>query len=135
MPSNRLFLKEFLLIAEAVLQISYDELERVVCIFRAESALAAPFARACGTYLFPDPVGQAAICAWWIIRTRPLPLGSKKNRRVAFECMREMLLLSGHTWSRPEESAEEARETLEGVEAGTVDLAEFTRWVRERVTA
>lgn len=135
MPTNRLSCKEFLLIAEAVLRISYGQLERIVCPFRAESALAAPFARVCGTYLFPDPVDQAAICAWWLIRTRPLPLGGKSNRRVAFECMREMLLLSGYTWLRPEESAEEVREMLKGVEAGDVDLAELTRWVRERVTA
>jgi hypothetical protein len=135
MPTNRLSLKEFLLIAEAVLHISYGELEQMVCPFRAESALAAPFTRVCGTYLFPDPVDQAAICAWWIIRTRPLPLGGKSNRRVAFECMRDMLLLSGYTWSRPDESADEVRETLEGVEAGTVSLAELIRWVRERATA
>lgn len=133
--NNRLSFQHFLLIAEAVLRISYDELERVVCVFRAESALVAPFVRVWGTYLFPDPVEQAAICAWRIIRTRPLPLGGESNRRVAFECMREMLLLSGCRWSRPEEGAEEVAETLEGVEVGTIDLAEFIRWVRSRVKA
>lgn len=133
--NNRLSFEHFLLIAEAVLGISYDELERVVCVFRAESALAAPFIRVWGIYLFPDPVEQAAICAWRIIRTHPLPLGSESNRRVAFECMREMLLLSGCRWSRPEEGAEEVAETLEGVEAETIDLAGFIRWVRLRVKA
>jgi prophage maintenance system killer protein len=135
MPNNRLTLKEFLLIAEAVLRISYDELERMVCVFRAESALAAPFVRVCGADLFIDPVEQAAICAQRLLRTRPLPLGSKSNRNVAFECMREMLLLSGYRWSRPEEGAEEVAKTLEAVEAGEIDLAEFVRWVRSRVTA
>lgn len=135
MPNNRLSFEEFLLIAEAVLRISYDELERAVCIFRAESALAAPFVRICGVDLFPDPVAQAAICGLRIIRTQPLPMGNKNNRKVAFECMREMLLLSGYRWSRPEEGAEEVAETLKGVEAGTIDLAEFIRWVRSRVMA
>jgi prophage maintenance system killer protein len=135
MPSNRLNLEEFLLTAEGVLRVSYDELERVVCVFRAESALAAPFVRVCGAYLFSDPVAQAAICARQLIRTRPLPLSAKSNRRVAFECMREMLLLSGYRWSRPDESADEVAETLEAVEAGTMDLAEFIRWVQESVTA
>lgn len=135
MPNNRLTLKEYLLIAEAVLRISYDGLERVVCTFRAGSALEAPFLRVWGVYLFPDPIEQAAICARQLIRTRPLPLSGKSNRRVAFECMREMLLLSGYRWSRPDEGAEDVAETLKAVEAGTMDLAEFTRWVRSRATA
>jgi hypothetical protein len=51
--------------------------------------------------------------------------------------MREMLLLSTCRWFPPEEEAEaeDVRETFEAVEAGTMDLAEFIRWVRERVTA
>lgn len=135
MPNNRLTLREYLLIAEAVLRISYDELERMVCTFRAASALEAPFVRVWGVYLFADPIEQAAICARELIRTRPLPLSGKSNRRVAFECMREMLLLSGYRWSRPDESAEDVTATLKAVEAGTMDLAEFIRWVRSRVTA
>lgn len=135
MPNNHLSLKEFLAIAEAVLRISYDELERVVCVFRVESALTAPFARVCGAYLFPDPVEQAAVCAWRLIRLRPLPLSNKSNRKVAYECMREMLLLSACRWSPPEEEAEDVRETFEAVEAGTMHLAEFIRWVRGRVMA
>lgn len=132
MPNNQLRLKEFLLIAEEVLGVPYDELESVVCTFRAGSALAAPFVRVWGAYLFPGSAEQAAICAWRIIRTCPLPEG---NKEVGYECMREMLLLSGCRWSRPEEDADEVAEMLQGVEAGTVDLAEFIRWVRSRVRA
>ena len=128
----RLTFEHFLLIAEAVLRVPYDELEAAVCVFRAQSALAAPFARIEGTNLYPDSIDQAAICALQLIRSRPLPCG---NKRVAYECMREMLLLSGCRWSRPEEDAGEVAETLEGVEAGTIDLAEFARWVRSRTTA
>jgi prophage maintenance system killer protein len=132
MPNNRLFLRDFLLIAEEILGIAYDELESAVCVFRAESALAAPFVRVCGELLFPDPAEQAAVCGWLIIRTRPLPVG---NKEVGYECMREMLTLGGCRWSRPEEAASEAAEMLKGVEAKTVDLAEFIAWVRSRVTA
>lgn len=135
MPINHLSFREFLLIAEAALRISYDELERLACPFRVGSALNAPFARVCGVYLFPDPVEQAAICALLLLRTRPLPLGSRSNRKVAYECMREMLVLGDCRWSRPEEDADDVAETLEGVEAGTIDLAEFIRWVRSRTTA
>ena len=132
---NRLSFNEFLLIVEAVLRVPYEELERMVCPFRASSALTAPFFRVHGTLFHTDPVEQAAICAHRIIRTRPIPWGNGSNRKVAYECMREMLLLSGHRWSRPEEEAEEVAATLKAVEAKTMDLAEFTRWVRERVTA
>jgi hypothetical protein len=132
---NRLTFEHFLWIAEAVLRISYDELERLACPLRAASALNAPFARVCGAYLFPDPVEQAAICALRLLRTRPLPLGSRSNRKVAYECMREMVVLGGCRWSRPEEDADDVAETLEGVERGTIDLAELIRWVRERVKA
>lgn len=130
--SNQLSFEDFLLIAEEALAISYAELERVVCAFRAQSALAAPFVRVWGVYLFSDPVEQAAVCAWRIIRTRPLPAG---NDEVGYECMREMLLRSGRRWWRSEEVAKDVEETLKGVEEKTIDLAEFIHWVRERVTA
>jgi len=132
MPNNRLCLKDFLLIAEATLGVSCDELERTICIFRTQSSLAAPFVRVWGVYLFSDPVEQAAICALRIIRTRPLPTGNKK---VAYECMREMLLRSGLHWSRPEEDAEEIAETLIALQARELPDAEFIRWVQSRVTA
>lgn len=132
MPNNRLSLKEFLLIAEAVLRISYDELERAVCIFRAESALAAPFVRVCGSFFFPDPVDQAAVCAYRLIRTQPLPWG---NWAVGYEAMREMLVLGERFWSHQDEDPEGVEEFLKRVEAGEVGLGEFLRWVRERVRA
>jgi prophage maintenance system killer protein len=129
---NRLSFKELLLIAEASLGLGYNELERWVCPFRAESALAAPFVRVYGAYLFFDPVEQAAICAYRLIRTKPFPWG---NRAVGYECMREMLVLSGRRWSRQEEEVEDVDDFLKRVEAREVGLAEFTRWVRERVRA
>jgi prophage maintenance system killer protein len=127
---NHLSSKDLLLIAEARLGLSYDVLERLVCPFRAESALAAPFVRVCGTLLFPDPVEQAAICAHRLILTKPFPWG---NRAVGYECMREMLALSGRRWSPQEEEAEDVDDFLRCVEDGEVGLAEFMRWVRARV--
>jgi prophage maintenance system killer protein len=129
---NRLSFEDFLLIAAAVLVVPYEELEQTVCVFRAQSSLAAPFARIHGVYLHPDPVEQAAICARRLIRSRPLPVG---NKEIGYECMREMLVRSGYRWSRPEEDAEEIATTLKGVESGTIGEAEFVSWVRSRVTA
>lgn len=128
---NQLNSEDLLLIAEARLGLNYDVLERLVCPFRAESALAAPFVRVCGTLLFPDPVEQAAICAHRLILTKPFPWG---NRAVGYECMREMLVLSGRRWSRDEEEAEDVDGFLRRVEAGEIGLSEFVRWVRLRVT-
>jgi hypothetical protein len=129
---NRLSLERLLLIAEATLGVPYRELERMICPFRAELALAAGFARVCGAFLFPDPVDQAAVCAWLLIRTRPLPMG---NQVVGYECMREMLVLAGCRWYRPEEDADAVIDILERVENHEADLAEFIRWVRLRATA
>jgi prophage maintenance system killer protein len=129
---NRLSFKELLLIAEARLGIAYAELERAVCPFRAQWALASPFVRVCGVYLFPDPVEQAAICAYNLIRSKPFRWG---NRAVGYECMREMLVLSERHWSRQDEESGDVDDFLKRVEAGEVGLAEFIRWVRERVRA
>jgi hypothetical protein len=127
---NRLSLESFLLIAEAGLGVPYEELEQAVCVFRAETALAAPFVRIYGAYLFPDPVDQAAICATRLILTRPLPFG---NRAVAYECMREMLVLAGCRWSRQGEEVAEVDGTLRRLEVGQVSYTEFVSWVRVRV--
>lgn len=129
---NRLSLERLLLIAEARLGVSYEELEEAVCVFRAESALAAPFVRIYGVLLLNDPVDQAAICAYRLIRTRPFPLG---NRLIGYEAMREMLVLGERPWSRQMEEAEDVDDILRQVEGGRMGLAEFVRWVRERATA
>lgn len=132
--SNRLSFEEFLLIAEATLEKPYDELERAACVFRAEYSLAAPFFRVYGSGFISDPVEQAASCAFLVIRLRPLP-PPLDNKGVAYECMRDMLVRSGLRWSPLEEEADAVEETLKGVEAEAVDLAEFIRWVRARVRA
>lgn len=126
----RLSFEEFLLIAETVLHVPYEELERTVCSFRALASLAAPFARVHGAYLHPDPVERAAICALRLIGSRPLPRG---NRAVAYLCMREMLLRSGYLWVRSDEDATEIAETLERLKAGEMGDAEFVCWVRSSV--
>lgn len=127
---SRLDREDLLLIAEALLEASADELERVFCEYRAMAALGAPFARLHGAYLFPDPVDQAGICAIRLIRNRPFPKG---NSKIAYECMREMLIRSGYLWSRPMEDAEEIASVLNRLKSREISDAEFLRWVRSRV--
>jgi death-on-curing protein len=107
---DRLEFSDLLLIAEAVFGESAERLARVVDLPRADSALAAPFA-AFGTIdCYPDPAQRAAICCSRVIRNHPFPDG---NKRIAYQCMREMLERSGLPWPRPSEDAEWVRARTE----------------------
>lgn len=128
--SERLGIADLLLIAEAVLGESAERLARIVLIAGAESALAAPFASFDGVDFFDEPVERAAICCSRIIRNHPFPDG---NKRVGYECMREMLERGGFPWPRPAEDAEEIAETVEGLAGRTVSEREFVAWVKSRV--
>jgi death-on-curing protein len=127
---ERLGLGDLLLIAEAVLSSNAEELARMVLIPSAESALAAPYASFGGIDFYPDAVERAAICCSRIIRNHPFPDG---NKRVGYECMREMLERDGFPWPRPSEDVDEIAETIEELAARTLDEGDFVSWVRSRV--
>jgi prophage maintenance system killer protein len=120
--------KELLLVAEFFLDVSFDELERAICRPLAEAALRAPFVGIGEIELYPDPVEKAAICCIEIIRHRPLPFG---NKRVGYECMREMLARGAYPWAT--ENADDIFEMLNRVEARTISDGQFVRWVKARV--
>lgn len=126
---NRLELAEFLLIAEAVLGVEAERLAREARLPAAEAALAAPFASIDGIPFHADPVERAAICCSRIIRHNPLPDG---NKRVAYECMRELLDRAAVTWPRPREDAAEIAGKIEGLAARRVSEADFVRWAKLR---
>ncbi len=126
--SDRVTLADLLLIAEAVLSTPAERLARMVLLGPAESALAAPFATFAGIDFYPDPVERAAICCSRIIRNHPFPDG---NKRVGYECMREMLERDGIEWPRPGD-VEEIAGTIEALAAREVSEAEFVAWVRDR---
>lgn len=128
--SKRLEIAEFLLIAEAVLGVGAEEMGRSARLPAAEAALAAPFASIEGVPFYVDPVERAAICCARLIRNDPLPDG---NKRVAYECMRELLERAGVAWPRPREDAEEIAAKIEGLAARRVSEADFVRWVKLRV--
>jgi len=127
--SNRLVLADFLVIAEAVLGVSADRLLSATSVPGVESALAAPFASFDGVDFYDDPAERAAICCSRIIRNHPLPDG---NKRLGYECMREMLERSGIPWPRPSEDVDEIASTIEGLAAGTVSERDFVSWVKQR---
>lgn len=127
--SDRLELVDFLLVAEAVLGQPAEHLLRIVLIPSAESALAAPCASFGGINFYEDPAERAAICCSRIIRNHPLPDG---NKRLGYECMREMLERSGIPWPRPSEDVDEIASTIEGLAARTISEQEFVSWVKWR---
>jgi death on curing protein len=127
--ADRLQLVDFLVIAEVVLGVSAEQLVRVIRVPQVESALAAPFASFDGIDFYDEPVERAAICCSRIIRNHPLPDG---NKRLGYECMREMLERSGIPWPRPSEDVDEIASTVEGLAAGTVSEQDFVRWARKR---
>jgi death on curing protein len=127
--SHRIELADLLLIAEAVLGRPAEQLARIVLVPSAESALAAPFATFAGTDFYPDPIERAAICCSRILRNHPFPDG---NKRVGYECMREMLERGGVAWPRPSEDAEEIATMVERLAGREVSEQEFVRWARAR---
>lgn len=126
---KQLELADLLLIAEAILGIAAEEIARVLLVPGAESALAAPFASFDGIDFYEDPAERAAICCSRIIRNHPFPDG---NKRVAYECMREMLEREGLPWPRPSEDAQEIGDMVEGLAAREVSERQFVAWVKAR---
>jgi death on curing protein len=115
---------DFLLIAEAVLDIDAQRLSYVVDLGTAESALAAPFAGFGDTEFYPDPATKAAILCSRIVRNHPLPDG---NKRVAYLAMREFLARNGINWSRP--GVEETTDMIERLAARDISEEAFAEWV------
>ena len=122
-------LADMLLMAEAILGISAERLARRILIPSAESALSAPFATFGGIDFYPDPVERAAICCSRIIRNHPFPDG---NKRVGYECMREMLERDGIPWPRPSEDVDEIAGTIEALAAREISERDFVAWVKAR---
>lgn len=125
---SRLTFERFALIAAAIYDLPVEKVEPEISRSKAEAALASPFPAPGEIVLYPNPVEQAALCCAAIIRKRPLP---HSNKRVGYECMREMLIWSEDPW--PGEAAEDIDQMLDGVADGTVDEADFVLWARAQV--
>ena len=124
-----LTIADFLLIAEAILDIDAERLAEVIDLNSAESALAAPFAGVGDTDVYPNPAHKAAILCSRIVRNHPLIDG---NKRVAYIAMRELLVRNGHEWIRPDD--DEAAEMVERLAARDISEEQFAAWVTEHVT-
>ncbi|MEX1142778.1 MAG: type II toxin-antitoxin system death-on-curing family toxin [Thermoleophilaceae bacterium] len=117
-------LADYLLIAEAILDISADRLERTANLPLVESALAAPFAGFGDHERYPDLATKAAVLCSRLVRNHPLPDG---NKRIAYICMRELIARNDHPWRRPPD--DEAAEMIEQLAARTISEEHFATWV------
>jgi death on curing protein len=125
-------LADFLLIAEAVLQIAAEDLARAGRLELAESALHAPGAEFGGVEFYPDLARKTAVLASRLIGNHPLPDG---NKRVGYLCAIEFVERNGGTWTHPRDDPEgdETVAIIEGVASGSVGEDELTAWIAERL--
>jgi death on curing protein len=118
-------LADYLLIAEAVLSISAEQIARWPGIGLADSALHAPAASFEAVELYPDVIDKAAVLCVRLARNHPLPDG---NKRVAYLAMIEFLARNDAEWLPP--SSDETAATIEGVAAGTMSEHQLADWLR-----
>jgi len=118
-------LADYLLIAEAVLDVAAEEIARWPGIGLAESALHAPAAGFAGVALYPDVVDKAAVLCVRLARNHPLPDG---NKRVAYLALLEFLARNDIEWLPL--SANETVAMIEHVAAGKVSERELADWLR-----
>ncbi|NLT07589.1 MAG: type II toxin-antitoxin system death-on-curing family toxin [Solirubrobacterales bacterium] len=120
---------DYLLIAEAILDIDADHLKRTANLELVESALAAPLAGFGDHELHPEAATNAAILCSRLVRNHPLPDG---NKRIAYICMREFLARNDLRWQRP--SDDEAAEMVEGLASRESSEQEFVAWTARHIT-
>jgi death on curing protein len=129
---NYLDLADFLLIAEAVLDIPAEDLAHAGQLELAESALHAPAATFGGVEFYPDLARKTAVLAARLINNHPLPDG---NKRVGYLCALEFVARNGGSWTHPRDDPEgdDTVAMIEGVAAGQIDEDALTAWVEQRL--
>lgn len=132
MAWDYLDLADFLLIAEAVLDIPAEDLAHAGQLELAESALHAPAATFGGVEFYPDLARKTAVLAARLINNHPLPDG---NKRVGYLCALEFVARNGGSWTHPPDDPEgdDTVAMIEGVAAGNIDEDTLTAWVEQRV--
>jgi death-on-curing protein len=134
-PVFYLDLADFLVIAEAVLAISAEDLMLTTRLDLAASALAAPTAAFEGHVFYPRFEDKAAVLCARIIRNHPLVDG---NKRVGYLCLVEFVGRNGFEWTPPASDGPDGDETvrvIDDVAAGRLAEAQLAHWISERLGA
>lgn len=120
------------LLAERELGRPAEELKDEISLPDAIAALIAPFPGPGEIDLYPHPIEKAALCCSRLVRAHLFP---DANKRIAFECMCEMLASIECPWSWDPKEAEEIEEKMDQLQAEIIDEREFADWVWERFRA
>lgn len=129
MPNRVTLIGELLLVAEAQLGTSAEEL------LRATSLDSDPDLDALLTGLeevdpSPTIVEVAAMCAAWVARNKPFP---EDNSKIGYLFMCVVLDGAGQPWRMSQEDAFVVPPIFKAVDDGEISEAEFVDWVRLRV--
>jgi death on curing protein len=130
-------LADFLLIAEAVLEIPAKKIAEESSLHLADSALYAPMAAFDGTEAYPDFATKAAVLCAHLVKNHPLKDG---NAPVALIATIEFCQRNGHPWSPPagDEDGEVTAARLMALAAEPLTDAmvkDLAAWVDERMGA
>jgi death-on-curing protein len=123
-------LADFLLIAEAVLDVPAEAIARFNRIGLADSALAAPQAGFGGQEAYPDFATKAAVLCWHLVKNHPLPDG---NKRCAFLATVEFVERNGRAWVPAPGDPNETDRVVRAVASGELREEDFRAWITRRL--
>jgi death-on-curing protein len=129
-------LADFLLIAEAVLEMPAKRIAEESDLHLADSALHAPLGRFAGHDFYPDFPTRAAVLCAHLIKNHPLRDG---NAPVALIATIEFCQRNGYGWAPPpgDEDGAATAQVLFDVAAAALDEATIrvlSGWIAERIS-
>jgi death on curing protein len=135
MTVDHLELADFLLIAEAVLEIPAKQVAEESDLTLADSALHAPLARFAGEDFYPGFATKAAVLCIHLIKNHPLKDG---NAPVALIATIEFCQRNGYWWTAPpddEDGADTADVLLKvAAEPRSDDMIDrLSQWIARRI--
>jgi len=135
MKVDYLELADFLLIAEAVLQVPAKKIAEESNLNLADSALHAPVASFDGKEFYPDFPTKAAVLCAHLVKNHPLKDG---NAQVALVSTIEFCQRNGFHWSPPpgDEDGEATATALFEVAAAPLSesmISRLSTWMAQRI--
>lgn len=129
MPNRVTLIGDLLLVAEAQLGISADELLDMTSL-DSDPAFASLLTGIEETSPPPTIVEIAAMCAGWVVRNQPFP---EDNSKIGYRFMCLLLNEAEQPWKMSQEDAFVVPPIFNAVEAGEISEVEFVDWVCLRV--
>jgi death-on-curing protein len=128
-------LADFLIIAEAVLQLPADEIAVSTNLSLVDSALHAPAASFAGEEFYPDLPTKAAVLCAHLAKNHPLLDG---NKRVALLATIELCGRNGYRWTPPpdDDDGEVTAAVILDLAAGPMDdavVGALAQWIGDRI--